>query len=92
MMLGKAVQDANPEMKNKTAYFCGKMAVSLGKKVGTYMKGIVESLVLNLQHQHSKVRKSTLRGLRDVLACRGAEPYMEGNTISQLKFAMNDRS
>jgi hypothetical protein len=82
MMLGKAGSDSNPEMKIKCASFCGILAVKLDKKVGSYMKAVVDSLVQNLQHQHSKVRKATLKGLKDVLAARGAEPYLEGNTMA----------
>jgi len=91
-MFSKAAQDMNPEMKNKIATFCGKVALSLGKRIGGYFKPTVDSLVTNLAHQHSKVRKTTLRGLKDILACKGAEPFMDGNTIAQLKFTMNDRS
>ena len=92
MMLGKAGADSNPDMKIKCASFCGTLAVKLDKKVGSYMKSIVDSLVQNLQHQHSKVRKATLRGLKDILCARGAEPFLEGNTMAQLRFSMNDRS
>lgn len=91
-MLGKVSLDPNPEMKNKVASFGGKIAVALDKKVGSYLKSTVDGLVSNLQHQHSKVRKQTLRGLKDILCCKGAEPFMEGQTIMQLKFSMNDRS
>ena len=69
-------------MKIKCASFCAQLAVKLDKSVGSYMKTIVESLTSNLAHQHSKVRKATLRGLKDVLAARGAEPYFEGNTMA----------
>ena len=55
------------------------------------MKNTVISLVKNLGHQHSKVRKATLIGMRDVLVTRGAEPFIE-DALTQLKFAMNDRS
>lgn len=92
MMLGKAAQDPNPDMKIKCAEFCGTLAVKLDKKVGSYMKSVIDSMVENLQHQHSKVRKATLRGLKDVLCARGAEPYLEGKTMAQLRFVMNDRS
>lgn len=71
-MLGKAAQDPNPEMKNKVAYFCGQLALTLDKQVGGYFKTVVDSLIHNLTHQHSKVRKETLRGLRDVLTAKGA--------------------
>jgi hypothetical protein len=43
-MLGKAATDANPEMKMKIALFCGKLAIYLGRSVGSYMKSIIESL------------------------------------------------
>ena len=81
-MLAKALLDQNPDMKNQAARFCSKLATTLGKKVGTYFKPLTESLVANLQHQHSKVRKETLRGLRDVLSCKGAEPFMEGSALA----------
>jgi hypothetical protein len=55
------------------------------------MRNTVASLVKNLHHQHSKVRKSTLLGLQDILVCRGAEPFLE-EALPQLKYAMNDRS
>ena len=72
-MLGKAVADSNPDMKLKSASFCGKIALTLGKKIGQFMGSPVESLMANLTHQHSKVRKRTLQGLRDVMCCKGAE-------------------
>jgi hypothetical protein len=55
------------------------------------MKNTVVGLVKNLHHQHSKVRKSTLHGLKDVLSCKGAEAFFD-DALPQLKYAMNDRS
>lgn len=81
-MLGKAAQDTNPEMKIKSASFSAQLAVKLDKSVGSYMKTIVESITQNLAHQHSKVRKASLRGLKDVLSAKGAEPHFEGNTMA----------
>lgn len=49
-MLAKAGVDANPEMKIKVASFSGKLAIILGKKVGSYLNGVIEALVGNLQH------------------------------------------
>ena len=90
-MISKAALDANPDMKSKSASFAGELCVALKDKCGHYMKNTVLSLVKNLQHQHSKVRKATLLGLRDVLVTKGAEPFIE-EAITQLKFAINDRS
>jgi hypothetical protein len=80
-MLGKATQDANPDMKNKCATFAGHLAISLEKKVGGYLKTVIEALVGNLAHQHSKVRKMTLKGLKEVVVCKGAECFLEGNPL-----------
>jgi hypothetical protein len=91
-MLGRAATDPNPDMKIKTARFAGRLSAALGKTVGPYFKSTVDGLVGNLSHQHSKVRKQTLIGLKDVLGCKGAEPFFEGATMEQLKFTMNDRS
>jgi hypothetical protein len=55
------------------------------------MKSVVLGLTQNLAHQHSKVRKVTLRGLKDVIVSRGAENFLS-DAVAQLKFSMNDRS
>lgn len=49
-MLGKATQDPNPDMKNKCASFAGHLAISLEKKVGGYLKPVIEALIGNLAH------------------------------------------
>jgi len=74
-MLSKVALDANPEMKQESAKFASKICRLLQDKVGPFMKMTVLSFVKNLQHQHSKVRKETLKSLKDVLVCRGAEPF-----------------
>ena len=80
-MLGKVVADSNPDMKSKSATFSGKIALTLGKKIGQFMGSPVESLMANLTHQHSKVRRTTLKGLRDVMCCKGAEQYLGENAL-----------
>lgn len=37
------------------------------------------------------MRKATLKGLKDVIVARGAEPFLT-DSVPQLKFSMNDRS
>ena len=51
----------------------------------------MQALSANLTHQHSKVRKVTLQGMKDIIVARGAERYTE-DALVQLKFSMNDRS
>ena len=90
-MLGRVAGDTNPEMKQKVATFAGTLCRELKDKAGHHMKGVVVGLTANLAHQHSKVRKVTLRGLKDVIVARGAEPFLS-EAVPQLKFSMNDRS
>ena len=90
-MLGRAATDSNPEMKQKVATFTGKMCRELPNQAGHHMKMLVIGLTANLTHQHSKVRKITLRGLKDVIVARGAEGFLT-DTVGQLKYSMNDRS
>jgi len=75
-MLGRLAEDSNPEMKQKVATFSGKLCRELAHVAGWHMKNVVVGLTANLTHQHSKVRKTTLRGLRDVLVARGAENFL----------------
>ena len=90
-MLGRATTDSNPDMKQKVASFSGKLCRELREHAGHHMKMTIVGLTANLTHQHSKVRKITLRGLKDVAVARGAEPFLS-ESIVQLKYAMNDRS
>jgi len=68
-------------MKTAVALFAGKVALALDRKVGAYLKGTIDSMVSNLSHQHSKVRKTTLIGLRDVCSASGAEAHLEGGNM-----------
>jgi hypothetical protein len=34
-------------------------------------------MIKNLGHQHSKVRKMTLKGLQEAFVCKGAELFVE---------------
>lgn len=72
-MLAKVLRDPNPDMKNAAANLAGQFCEALPDKSGIHMKRVVESLTFNLQHQHSAVRKNTLRALKVVIATNGAE-------------------
>jgi hypothetical protein len=48
-MLGKALLDPNPEMKNKGVAFAAEMARELRQhKVGQYLRSVIVSCVANL--------------------------------------------
>ena len=73
VMLSKVLLDENPAMKKKAADFSANLCDLLKEKAGSSMKKVIESLTTNLQHQQSKVRKSTLQGLEKVIVSRDAE-------------------
>ena len=90
-MIGRAGEDENPEMKQKVASFCASLCRELPNNAGQYMRSAIISMVHNLQHQHSKVRKATLRGMKDVMIARNAEQFMV-ECFSQFRYSQNDRS
>lgn len=57
VMMGRALQDQNPEMKIAGGLLAGKICIALKNNAGGYMKGVIEAMIGNLAHQHSKVRK-----------------------------------
>lgn len=90
-MLGRACDDPNPEMKQKGAQFAAAMCRDLRRETGDFMRSTVVALTANLCHQHSKVRKVTLRSLEDIMIANGAEAFLV-ETFGQLRYTMNDRS
>ena len=74
-MLGRAATDSNPEMKQKVATFAGTLCKEMGDSAGQHMKMVVIGLTANLTHQHSKVRKITLKGMKTIIVARGAETF-----------------
>ena len=90
-MVAALLQDQNPDMKNAAASFASALALSLDTRVGKYLRETISSLTTNLQHQHSKVRKSSLKALKDVCVCKGAETHTD-LCLRQLIFNANDRT
>lgn len=89
--LARACSDNNPDMKQKVSSFASQLALAHPEKCGNFMKLTVDGLTLNLTHQHSKVRKISLRGLKDVICARNAELFLQ-DSIPVLRMIMNDRS
>ena len=54
------------------------------------MKKVVISLTENLKHQHSKVRRNSLKALESVIGCREAGEFLS-EALPQLKLTINDR-
>ena len=78
-------------MKVKAANFAADLCEVHKSKCGGAMRKVVESLTENLKHQHSKVRKQTLKSLQQVIVSHGAEEFLT-DSIQQIKMTSNDRS
>lgn len=76
-MLAALLEDPNPDMKNLAASFATALALEEKVKAGKYFRETIAKLTLNLQHNHSKVRKSTIRALKEVVAAKGAETHAD---------------
>jgi len=90
-MLAALLEDANPDMKTLAAAFATALALEEQVKAGKYFRETIAKLTLNLQHNHSKVRKATLLALKEVVAAKGAETHAD-LPLAQLKQNCNDRS
>ena len=80
-MLGRACDDPNPDMKQKSAKFAAAMCRELRKETGHFMRSTVVALTSNLQHQHSKVRKVTLQALEDIIIANGSTKNLDTDTV-----------
>lgn len=78
-------------MKQRASTFAAALSIALKEKCGGFLKLTVDGLTLNLNHQHSKVRKVTLKGLQEVVCARNAELFLM-DSIGPLRMTMNDRS
>lgn len=66
-MIAVALKDAFPDMKQSLSKFISNVSLNLKEDIGPHTKQIVDSLCLNLKHQHNKIRKITVVALTDLL-------------------------
>jgi len=77
-MLGVILKDQFPEIKVQVSHLISELAKEMKNDIGIYAKQIVESLCLNMKHQHNKIRKIWTTSLVDLLLCNEA-----GNLIDE---------
>ena len=77
-MLGIVLKDQFPEIKVQVSQFISELSKVMKDEIGNYAKQIVESLCLNMKHQHNKIRKISIISLVDLLLCNEA-----GNLIDE---------
>jgi len=77
-MLGVILKDQFPEIKVQVSQLISELSKAMKEEIGKYAKQIIESLCLNMKHQHNKIRKISIISLVDLLLCNEA-----GNLIDE---------
>ena len=77
-MLGVILKDQFPEIKVQVSQLISELAKVMKEEIGNYAKQIIESLCLNMKHQHNKIRKISIISLVDLLLCNES-----GNLIDE---------
>ena len=77
-MLGVILKDQFPEIKVQVSQLISELSKVMKDEIGNYAKQIIESLCLNMKHQHNKIRKISIISLVDLLLCNEA-----GNLIDE---------
>jgi hypothetical protein len=77
-MLGVILKDQFPDIKVQVSQLISELAKEMKSEIGNYAKQIIESLCLNMKHQHNKIRKISTISLVDLLLCNEA-----GNLIDE---------
>jgi len=77
-MLGVILKDQFPDIKVSVSQFISELSKEMKNDIGNYAKQIIESLCLNMKHQHNKIRKISTTSLVDLLLCNEA-----GNLIDE---------
>ena len=77
-MLGVILKDQFPDIKVAVSQLISELSKEMKNDIGNYAKQIIESLCLNMKHQHNKIRKISTTSLVDLLLCNEA-----GNLIDE---------
>ena len=90
-MIAVLLKDPCPDIKSNLAKFIQNLCKVLNKEIGVHSKGILNSLCLNLKHQHNKIRKITTCALCDLLLCDNAGSLIDECFPSLLNIS-NDKN
>ena len=88
--LARVLLDPNPAMKENCARFLGVLAGKLKAKLGHYVRPILNSLVVNITHQRSLIRRLSMRAIGDVVKTDCAAPLLK-DIMGSLKFLLGDK-
>ena len=90
-MLTVLLKDPCPDLKMKLSEFVMIICAKMKNEFGAHAKGVVNSLCLNLKHQHNKIRKITTNAIVDVLLCDNAGMLYD-DCVMFLKPLANDKN
>ena len=90
-MLGIILKDQFPEIKVQVSQLISELSKVMKDDLGNYAKQIIESLCLNMKHQHNKIRKISISSLVDLLLCNEAGNLID-ECIPSLTIISNDKN
>lgn len=70
--ISKCLLDPFPDLKKATCELIEALSKTMKYHIGHHSQNLIKSLNINLTHQHSKVRKTTLSTLACILITEGA--------------------
>lgn len=90
-MLGIILKDQFPDIKVKVSQLVSEISKTMKNEIGIYAKQIVDSLCLNMKHQHNKIRKISTTSLVDLLLCNEAGNLID-ECIPSFNLISNDKN
>ena len=90
-MLGVILKDQFPDIKVQVSQLISELSKEMKSEIGNYAKQIVDSLCLNMKHQHNKIRKISTISLVDLLLCNEAGNLID-ECIPSFNLISNDKN
>ena len=90
-MLGVILKDQFPDIKVEVSKLISELSKELKADIGIYAKQIIESICLNMKHQHNKIRKISITALVDLLLCNEAGNLID-ECIPSFSIICNDKN
>ena len=90
-MIGVILKDQFPDIKVQVSQLISELSKELKNDIGIYAKQIIESLCINMKHQHNKIRKISTISLVDLLLCNEAGNLID-ESIPSFTIISNDKN
>ena len=90
-MLGVILKDQFPDIKFQVSQLISELSKEMKNEIGNSTKQIIESLCMNMKHQHNKIRKISIISLVDLLLCNEAGNLID-ECINSFTIISNDKN